>query len=73
MIFSRIAGTGSYLPANVVSNEELARRVDTSDEWIRSRTGIRQLHRQRVAARDNSLRHANGCAREIAGSLRRSR
>ena len=44
MIFSRIAGTGSYLPANVVSNEELARRVDTSDEWIRSRTGIRQRH-----------------------------
>ena len=44
MIFSRIAGTGSYLPANGVSNEELARRVDTSDEWIRSRTGIRQRH-----------------------------
>ena len=44
MIFSRIAGTGSYLPANVVSNEELARRVDTSDDWIRSRTGIRQRH-----------------------------
>ena len=44
MIYSRIAGTGRYLPANVVSNEELARRVDTSDEWIRSRTGIRQRH-----------------------------
>ena len=44
MIYSRIAGTGSYLPVNVVSNEELARRVDTSDEWIRSRTGIRQRH-----------------------------
>ena len=44
MKYSRIAGTGSYLPANVVSNEELARRVDTSDEWIRSRTGIRQRH-----------------------------
>ena len=44
MIFSRIAGTGSYLPENVVSNEELARRVDTTDEWIRSRTGIRQRH-----------------------------
>jgi 3-oxoacyl-[acyl-carrier-protein] synthase-3 len=41
---SRIAGTGRYLPQRVLSNEELARRVDTSDEWIRSRTGIRQRH-----------------------------
>lgn len=44
MRFSRIAGTGSYLPATIVSNDELARRVDTSDEWIRVRTGIRQRH-----------------------------
>ena len=43
-IYSRIAGTGSYLPAQVVSNDELAKRVDTSDEWIRTRTGIRQRH-----------------------------
>jgi len=42
--YSRIAGTGSFLPSNVVSNEELARRVDTSDEWIRARTGILQRH-----------------------------
>jgi 3-oxoacyl-[acyl-carrier-protein] synthase-3 len=41
---SRIAGTGRYLPQRVLSNEELARRVDTSDEWIRTRTGIRQRH-----------------------------
>ena len=44
MRYSRIVGTGSYLPSNVVSNDELARRVDTSDEWIRTRTGIRQRH-----------------------------
>ncbi|HEY4300896.1 MAG TPA: beta-ketoacyl-ACP synthase III [Candidatus Didemnitutus sp.] len=37
-----IAGVGSYAPANVVTNEELSKRVDTSDEWIRSRTGIRE-------------------------------
>ena len=43
-VFSRIAGTGSYLPDNVVTNDDLAQRVDTSDEWIRSRTGIRQRH-----------------------------
>jgi 3-oxoacyl-[acyl-carrier-protein] synthase-3 len=41
---SRIVGTGSYLPAQVLTNAELAKRVDTSDEWIRSRTGIRQRH-----------------------------
>ena len=55
MIFSRIAGTGSYLPANVVSNEELARRVDTSDEWIRSRTGIRQRHIAHAAQTSSEL------------------
>ncbi len=44
MIYSRIIGSGSYLPRNVVTNDDLARRMDTSDEWIRSRTGIRQRH-----------------------------
>ncbi|MCC6531529.1 MAG: ketoacyl-ACP synthase III [Burkholderiales bacterium] len=44
MTHTRIAGTGSYLPARVLSNEELSRTVDTSDEWIVSRTGIRQRH-----------------------------
>ncbi|MDI2090415.1 beta-ketoacyl-ACP synthase III [Commensalibacter oyaizuii] len=41
---SRFVGFGSFLPKNIVSNEELSRRVDTSDEWIRERTGIRQRH-----------------------------
>jgi 3-oxoacyl-[acyl-carrier-protein] synthase-3 len=44
MIHSRIAGTGSYLPPRIVTNDELAKRLDTSDEWIRERTGIRQRH-----------------------------
>jgi 3-oxoacyl-[acyl-carrier-protein] synthase-3 len=44
VIWSRIAGTGSYLPPKVVTNADLARQMDTSDEWIRSRTGIRQRH-----------------------------
>ncbi len=39
-----LAGIGSYLPARVVTNDELAERVDTSDAWIRERTGIRQRH-----------------------------
>ncbi len=44
MKYARIVGTGSYLPPRIVTNEELAQRVDTSDEWIVSRTGIRQRH-----------------------------
>ena len=43
-IYSRIAGTGSYLPEKVLTNDDLAKFVDTSDEWIASRTGIRQRH-----------------------------
>jgi 3-oxoacyl-[acyl-carrier-protein] synthase-3 len=42
--YSRIVGTGSYLPSRVVTNDELSRTLDTSDEWIRSRTGIRQRY-----------------------------
>ncbi|KAF0230869.1 MAG: 3-oxoacyl-acyl-carrier-protein synthase [Beijerinckiaceae bacterium] len=41
---SRIVGVGSYLPANRVTNEDLAKRVDTSDEWITQRTGIKARH-----------------------------
>lgn len=44
MIWSRIVGTGSYLPPRIVTNDDLAQRMDTSDEWIRTRTGIRQRH-----------------------------
>jgi 3-oxoacyl-[acyl-carrier-protein] synthase-3 len=39
-----VTGVGSYLPENCVSNDELATRVDTSDDWITERTGIRQRH-----------------------------
>ena len=44
MIYPRIAGTGSSLPERIVTNSELARSVETSDTWIRERTGIRQRH-----------------------------
>ena len=43
-VYSRIIGTGSYLPEFVLTNAELAKRVETSDEWIRDRTGICQRH-----------------------------
>jgi len=41
---SVVIGCGCYLPSRVLSNSELSRMVDTSDEWIRQRTGIRQRH-----------------------------
>ena len=44
MIHSRIAGTGSYLPEKIITNFDLERMVDTTDEWIRSRTGIERRH-----------------------------
>jgi len=44
MIRSRVIGCGACLPANIVTNDDLAKKVDTSDEWIRERTGIRQRH-----------------------------
>jgi 3-oxoacyl-[acyl-carrier-protein] synthase III len=44
MIHSRITGTGSYLPAKVLTNRDLEALVETNDEWIVSRTGIRQRH-----------------------------
>ena len=43
-MYSRIVGTGSYLPEKVLTNQDLERFVDTSDEWIRTRTGIRSRH-----------------------------
>ena len=42
--YSRLVGSGSYLPEKVLTNEQLAELVDTSDEWITERTGIKQRH-----------------------------
>ena len=44
MTYSRIVGTGSYLPPRIVTNDDLAAKLDTSDAWIQERTGIRQRH-----------------------------
>jgi len=44
MTYSKIAGTGSYLPERVMHNKEFEKLVDTSDEWIRERTGIKRRH-----------------------------
>jgi 3-oxoacyl-[acyl-carrier-protein] synthase III len=50
-MYSRITGTGSYLPETVLTNADLAKRVDTTDEWIRTRTGIERRH---LAAEDQT-------------------
>jgi|TARA_B110000977_G_scaffold193010_1_gene267361 3-oxoacyl-[acyl-carrier-protein] synthase-3 len=44
MKFSRITGTGGYLPERILTNQELEAMVDTTDEWIQERTGIKQRH-----------------------------
>ena len=44
MTYARIAGTGSYLPAHIMTNADLEKRVETTDDWIFSRTGIRERH-----------------------------
>ncbi|MEX2353332.1 MAG: beta-ketoacyl-ACP synthase III [Gammaproteobacteria bacterium] len=51
MKYSRITGTGAYLPERIMPNSELEALVDTSDEWIQSRTGIKQRH---IAREDES-------------------
>jgi hypothetical protein len=67
-----VAGTGSYVPEKILTNEELAARVDTSDEWIVTRTGIKE---RRIAADDEFTSHmASAAARkalEQAGTRRR--
>lgn len=44
MTYSRIVGTGSYLPEKILTNEDLEKMVETSDQWIRERTGIKVRH-----------------------------
>ena len=44
MIYSRILGTGSYLPEKVLTNADLEKMVETTSEWIVERTGIRERH-----------------------------
>ena len=65
---SRIVGTGSYLPAQVLTNNDLAQRIDTSDAWIRARTGIGE---RRIAAHDETTSdlaaHAARAALDAAG------
>jgi len=61
MIRARVIGSGAHLPDNIVTNDDLAKRMDTSDEWIRARTGIRQRYIARDGEKTSDL--AVGAAR----------
>ncbi|MBL4784818.1 MAG: ketoacyl-ACP synthase III [Cohaesibacteraceae bacterium] len=63
IIRSVVLGCGSYLPKNCVTNEELAKRVDTTDEWIVQRTGIQQRH---IAAEGEFTSHLGLAAAKAA-------
>ncbi|HPE59269.1 MAG: ketoacyl-ACP synthase III [Thiothrix sp.] len=67
MPFSRIAGTGGYLPPNVVTNQELEQRVDTTHDWIVERTGIHQRHIAREECASDLALPAARLALEMAG------
>ena len=68
-IYSRIAGTGSYLPEKVLTNADLEKIVDTTDEWITSRSGIRQRHIAAEGETTSDLAlHAATRALEAAGT-----
>lgn len=60
---SRIIGCGGYLPSKVVTNADLEKTIDTSDEWIKTRTGIAQRH---IAASDEYSSHMAHKAAEAA-------
>lgn len=63
MLCSIITGSGSYLPAKIVTNKDLEEKVQTNNEWIISRTGIRQRH---IAADDEFTSHMAANAGKIA-------
>jgi 3-oxoacyl-[acyl-carrier-protein] synthase-3 len=65
VIRSRVIGCGAYLPSNIVTNDDLAKRMDTSDQWIRERTGIRQRRIALPGEKTSDL--AIGAARAALG------
>jgi 3-oxoacyl-[acyl-carrier-protein] synthase-3 len=60
--FSRLSGTGSYLPARVMTNDEFSKLLDTSDQWIRERTGIRE---RRISTKQET----NACMGKAAAEI----
>ena len=74
MIRSVVQGCGAYLPERLVTNDELAKKIETSDEWIQQRTGIRQRYiaadgeftsHLAIKAADRALAHAGIAAADV--------
>ncbi|HEX5766477.1 MAG TPA: beta-ketoacyl-ACP synthase III [Woeseiaceae bacterium] len=63
MIYSRIAGTGRFLPERILTNADLEKMVDTTDEWIRTRTGVERRH---IASEDQTTSDLSVAAAKIA-------
>ena len=70
MIRARVIGTGAYLPARVMTNDDLARIVDTSDAWIVERTGIRERHIAAEGELTSDLASAAARAALVSADLR---
>jgi 3-oxoacyl-[acyl-carrier-protein] synthase III len=70
MIRARVIGTGAYLPAKVMTNDDLARIVDTSDAWIVERTGIRERHIAAEGELTSDLASAAARAALVSADLR---
>lgn len=67
-MFTKIIGTGSYLPSQIRTNADLEKMVETSDEWIVTRTGIRE---RRIAAPDETVASMGHQAATCTGNGRR--
>ena len=62
MITTRIISTGACVPEQVITNDDLSKIVDTSDEWITQRTGIKRRH---ISAGENTSYFAINTARQV--------
>ena len=65
-MYSRIVSTGKYLPERILTNADLEKMVETTDEWIRTRTGIEHRH---IAADDEICAEPDAVSRAVAVSV----
>ena len=66
MTFAKISQAAHYAPIQVISNQDLSERMDTSDEWIASRTGIRKRH---ISKSESTSDLATEVARRLLGKV----